>query len=166
MNTCDVLIDVPGDHLAHISALDPLRFRVQEDVVRVYYGRPQEECEIRGTQQGLAARVCVMHADPGGEVTLVKRTPLQASMFEWCADATTRLSRRVTYMVTHCIQVRVDAFEEGDVKTTMVWTLSGQDVHQRARVDDVLERLAPGEATARIKGLLDALKKAPVWKER
>jgi hypothetical protein len=164
METCEVRIDVPGDHLGHISSLTPLRFRAQEDVVRVYYGRPQEECEVKGTQRGLLSRACVVYAD--AEVTMIKRRPLQASMFEWAMDMNTRLSRRVTYMVTHCVQVHVEAFEDGLTKSTILWLLSNQDTHQRARVDDILERLAPGDAVAHIKGVLDALRKAAVWTER
>lgn len=176
METCEVRIDVAGDHLSHISRLSPLRYRVQEDIVRVYYGRPQEECEVRGDKRGVAARACVMHTELGGAVTMVKRMPLQACMFEWFTDMRTLLSRRVTYMVTHCVQVHVDALEDGSAKTTVVWVLSGQDTHQRARVDDLLERL--GDTTPRsedasmrpgvqeLKDALDSLKGASAWTDR
>lgn len=167
MNTCEVRIDVEGDHIAHISRLNPLRYRVQEDVVRVYYGRPQEECEVRGTKRGIASRVCVMHADAAGKVTMIERTPLQACMVEWLTDMRTVLSRRLTYMVTHCVQVHIDAYEDGSVKTTVIWALSGQDAHQRERFDDLLERLVPTrEAREAITTLMDALRGAPAWKDR
>lgn len=165
MNICEVRINVDGDNMAHISRLNPLRYRVQEDIVRLYYGRPQEECEVRGTKRGVASRVCTMYADSADKVTMLKRTPLQACMVEWLADMQTLLSRRLTYMVTHCVQVHIDAFEDGSTKTTVVWALSGQDAHQRARVDDLLQRLMPG-CDGTVTELLDKLQRDPVWKDR
>jgi hypothetical protein len=62
METCEVRIDVPGDHLSHIStdaAFGRGRRRIYTDALR--------KNARSGDQRGVLSRACVVHASTDGK---------------------------------------------------------------------------------------------------
>lgn len=164
MHSCEAHINVPCvDHMVHVARITPLKYRISEDVVKVYGGKPDVTCEAKGADALTIARNTVVY--DVGDVKMIKRWPLPYSSFEWFDAMDEITMKRITVQATHCVRVHIDAYLDAPSKTTIIWKLSKDDVHQEARVLSLVEKLEPDMLVA-YKKSIEALRDAPVWRER
>jgi hypothetical protein len=162
MQVTEVRIDVPcADHMDHVAKLSPLKFRMQEDVVKIYSGKPDVQCTVAGTERLLTSRNATLYSR--GRVAIVKRWSLPSGMFEWFAKMDVETLKRVTVYVTHCVSVEIDAFSDRCSRTTIIWKRSNDDERERERVLTLVEKLEPGDGAASAD--IQAAMNDPVWRE-
>ena len=164
MHSCEVHINIPcNDHMDHIAKISPFKFRMSEDVVKVYSGMPEVDCVAVGTEQLVTARKTVVYNV--GDVKMLKRYPLPNGSFEWFMNMDVVTLKRANVQATHCVRVEIDAYLDSGSKTTIIWKLSKDDNHQEERVMSLVQKLAP-EMTSAYSNSIDVLKRSHVWKER
>lgn len=164
MHTTEVYIDIPcDDHLDHTSKIGSMKFRMNEDLVRIYSGKPEITCTAVGTENLTTARNTIVYEME--DITVKKRWPLPNGSFEWFAKMDIVTLKRMNIQVTHCVRVEIDVHLDAGPKTTIIWKLSGDDDRQQERVMSLIQKLAP-ESYDKYVERIGELRLAPVWKER
>jgi hypothetical protein len=78
-----VYIDIPCDDHLDPSKIGSMKFRMNEDLVRIYSGKPEITCTAVGTDNLTTARNTIVYEMDG--ITVKKRWPLPNGSFEWFA---------------------------------------------------------------------------------
>jgi hypothetical protein len=136
---------------------------MNEDVVKIYSGKPEVQCTAVGSDNLTTARNTLVYE--AGDIKVNKRWSLPNGSFEWFAKMDTVTLKRMNIQVTHCVRVEIDAHLDSSPTTTIIWRLSGDDDRQEERVMSLIQRLEPEMLSAYSEGIAE-LKRAPIWKER
>ena len=164
MQTSEVRINIPCiDYLDHVAKISPLKYRMNENIVKIYNGKPEVQCVVVGKNSLTTARCTVVYDNQ--EIKMIKRWSLPNGSFEWFSAMDVVTLKRVNIQVTHCVRIEIDAYLDTTPTTTIIWKLGKDDEYQEERVKSLIQKLAQDKLVSYSEAI-DILKQSDVWRKR